>query len=121
MGLSSEQIAELQRDLQTLQRELEQSLADTASAARPVELDQPTMGRLSRMDAIQQQKMLEANRMAMKSRMQLVGAALGRLNEDDYGDCMSCGESIAYSRLKARPESVFCVGCQTLREQKGSR
>ncbi len=121
MGLSEAEIAELEENLERLRRELEHSLAQSAGAARPVELDQPAMGRVSRMDAIQQQKMLEANRMAMKTRLRLIRAALTRLTEGEYGDCMGCGEEMHFSRLKARPESLFCVACQTLREGETTR
>jgi DnaK suppressor protein len=116
MTLTSEQTNELLKDLEDLARELQQSLEGSAQAARPVELDQPAVGRVSRIDAIQQQKMLEANRQAQKARLGLVRAALLRCEEDEYGDCRGCGESIGHKRLKARPESVFCIACQTARE-----
>ena len=116
MALSNEQRSELLKDLENLARELQHSLEGTAEAARPVELDQPAVGRVSRIDAIQQQKMLEANRHAQRARLGLVRTALLRVEEDEYGDCRSCGESVGYKRLKARPESVFCVDCQAARE-----
>ena len=116
MDLSAGQRSELQEDLTRLVEELRQGLEDTAQAARPVELDQPAVGRVSRIDAIQQQKMLEANREAQKARLGLVRAAQMRFDEDEFGECMSCGDGIGFRRLKARPESVFCIDCQTARE-----
>jgi len=116
MALPSVQRSELVKDLEDLARELQESLEGSAQAARPVELDQPAIGRVSRIDAIQQQKMLEANRQAQKMRLGLVRAALLRAEEDEYGDCKRCGESIGFKRLKARPESVFCIDCQAARE-----
>jgi DnaK suppressor protein len=116
--LTNEQLDELKCDLVALASELTAALAGTAEAARPVELDQPAIGRVSRIDAIQQQKMLEANRHAQKARVGLVKNALSRCDEDEYGDCLGCGECVGYPRLKARPESVFCIQCQTAREQR---
>ena len=116
MNLSSDELRELRQDLRALATELERSLEGSALAARPVALDQPAVGRVSRIDAIQQQKMLEANRHSQKTTLGLVRAALRRCDEDEYGDCMGCGEGIGYARLKARPESVFCIECQTARE-----
>ena len=82
-----------------------------------MELDQPTVGRVSRIDAIAQQKMTEANRQAQQGRLQLARAALHRLENNEYGDCMACGEEIDMARLEARPESLFCVPCQQARER----
>jgi len=114
--LSEEQRSELASDLEHLFNELRQSLDGTEDAARPIELDQPAIGRVSRIDAIQQQKMLEANRQVQQARLGLVRLAILRVGEDEYGDCQGCGESIGYQRLKARPESVFCIECQSARE-----
>jgi len=117
MGLSDRESSELRRDLEELIAELQSGLDGTAEAARPVELDQPSMGRVSRIDAIQQQKMLEANRLAQRARLGLARGALRRHDEGEFGDCLGCGEAVGYARLKARPESVFCIECQTAREK----
>ena len=115
--LTGTECDELRRDLQALAVELEDMIEGTRQAARPVELDQPAVGRVSRIDAIQQQKMLEANRNAQRSRIQLVRSALSRFDDGEYGDCPGCGECVGYARLKARPESVFCIDCQSSRER----
>ncbi len=115
--ISEAQLIELRRDLEVLAGELREVLEGTVEAARPVELDQPAVGRVSRIDAIQQQKMLEANRRAQQGRVQLVQSALRRFEEDEYGDCVGCGECVGYARLKARPETLFCIECQTARER----
>jgi len=114
--LSSAQREELRGDLDLLERELREGLEGSAEAARPVELDQPTMGRVSRIDAIAQQKMLEANRQAQRTRLQQARSALRRLEEGEYGDCLSCGCCVGYARLKARPEAFLCIECQSRRE-----
>lgn len=118
VSLSKAQLTELRKNLEDLMPELQAFIAGSADAARPVELDQPAMGRVSRVDAIQQQKMLEANRAAQRSRIELVRAALRRFDEDEYGDCMTCGESIAYARLEITPEAPFCIECQSKRERR---
>lgn len=118
MPFSVAEQAEFRAKLSQLVQSLEQALADSAEAARPVELDQPTVGRVSRIDAIQQQQMLEATRRAMQSRLQLSRGALRRLEEDEFGDCQACGENIGEARLRARPESLYCIECQTAREAR---
>ena len=59
--LTAEQTAELRRDLLALREQIASELESSRDNVRPVELDQP-IGRLSRMDAIQQQKMAQATR-----------------------------------------------------------
>ena len=118
MDLTLAQRDELRSDLEGLVGELEAALEGSAEAARPVELDQPAVGRVSRIDAIQQQKMLEANRHSQRARLQLVRQALRRMDDDEYGECRDCGESVGHARLKARPESLFCLRCQKGRERK---
>jgi len=116
-ALSAEQIDELHRDLLALREDLTHLLALSAEGARPVDLEEP-IGRVSRMDAMQQQSMLQANRNAAQLRLQQVGAALARFREEEYGFCQSCGEDVGYPRLKARPETPFCLACQSQHEQR---
>jgi DnaK suppressor protein len=118
MPLTPEEQRELRRDLVTGASEIDQSLTATQQAAKPVELDQASVGRVSRIDAIQQQKMVEATRRALSARRQQIQAALRRFEEEEYGDCLDCGEAIPFARLKAKPESLFCVRCQENRERR---
>ena len=84
-----------------LQTELRSLIEASAEASRPVDLDEP-IGRLSRMDAIQQQNMTQASRRAAELRLQQVSSALKRLDADEYGDCLLCGEEIGDARLGER-------------------
>ena len=118
MALSPAELDSLRAALEALIEELTRALAETAEAARPVALDQPAIGRVSRIDAIQQQKMTEANRASQRARLQLARAALHRLSEGEYGDCMACGEAIGRERLFARPDSLYCLECQGARERR---
>ena len=83
--------------------------------AKPVELSEP-IGRLTRMDAIQQQMMTKASRETYQRKLRQVKVALEAMERDDYGYCRSCEEPIAFARLKARPETPFCLSCQDARE-----
>lgn len=114
--LSATQIDELRTDLGTLVDELVTMVEQTRSGSKPVDLDEP-IGRLSRMDAMQQQRMTQANRAAAQRRLAHARSALARLDADDYGECQSCGEDVGFKRLKAAPETPFCVECQGRREK----
>ena len=113
--LTDEQRNELWLDLKRLQIELRELESTTREGAQPVDLDEP-IGRLSRMDAMQQQAMTAANRQRNKVRLHLVDAAL-KMDPDEYGICKKCDEDIGYARLKVRPESPFCVTCQNKNER----
>jgi RNA polymerase-binding transcription factor len=89
-------------------RELE---ATSKASSRPVTLDQASVGRLSRMDAMQAQQMaLETSR---RRREELAGVegALRRMEAGEYGNCFICGEEINLRRLAIAPTSTRCVNC----------
>lgn len=76
-----------------------------------VVLDQQSVGRLSRMDAMQSQQMaLESQRRRERLAKQ-VEAALRRMDEDDYGYCQECDEEIAPRRLVFNPITTYCIQC----------
>lgn len=88
------------------------SFADaTNEATQPVILDQASVGRLSRMDAMQAQNM--AQEVARRRALQLIRieGALRRIEADDFGYCYVCGEDIDVRRLKVDPTSTKCVTC----------
>lgn len=114
--LTDEQRSALREELERVRDELESALERSGEAARPVELDQP-IGRVSRIDAIQQQKMVEAGRRGQEARLRLIRAGLARMDAGEYGLCAECEEPIAYRRLLARPESRLCLACQSGRER----
>ncbi len=99
---------------QTLERERADLLAMSAAAAderRPVELDQQRVGRLSRMDALQVQAMAKAVEVRRQGRLQRIEAVLKRLDEDDYGYCVECGEEIPAERMAIDAATTRCVDC----------
>ena len=93
------------------------ALSDGSRDSRaPVELDQQSVGRLSRMDAMQQQSMDLAREERRRQRLAMLAAALRRMEEDEFGYCLSCGDDIAAARLVADPAATLCVACQRARE-----
>ena len=72
------------RDLVRIRGALVAVVGATAEGVKPVDLEEP-IGRISRVDAIQQQKMLAENRQAAQRRRRQVEAALGRIEDGEYG------------------------------------
>jgi DnaK suppressor protein len=110
--LSDGEMEILRGRLVGLVAELEGSLRNSAGAAAPVVLDQSSVGRLSRMDAMQQQAMAKATRQKAQLRLTQCKVALSAFDRDEYGMCRMCEEPIGYARLSAKPEAAFCLECQ---------
>lgn len=88
------------------------SIAETSgAAARPVELDQTSVGRLSRMDAIQSQQMAQETIRRREAQLLRIEGALKRIEDGDFGYCYVCGEEIDPRRLSAEPATTRCVSC----------
>jgi len=115
--LEPEQLEELHRDLLADCARVEQYLALTKEGAQPVDLGTP-IGRLSRMDAMQQQEMTRTSRSTLDTKRLQIEASLEAYRKGEYGHCRSCEEPIGYRRLKARPEAPFCLSCQDDRERR---
>ena len=111
MELTPAQKQDIKSQLEQLVSELEQSIEDVKPSSQPVELDQQAVGRVSRIDAIQQQQLQLASLQRMKQRLGMVKEALERIDSEDFGLCLKCEEPIGIDRLKARPESQACMEC----------
>lgn len=109
--LSSSQLKRLKKLLLERQAELKARDKDGASWRGPVELDQQSVGRLSRMDAMQQQEMAQAEARRRTSDLARIEIALNRVTEGEYGWCAECGEAIAYKRLEIDPAAHLCIAC----------
>lgn len=100
-----------QERLTALRTQLSGEVESAAQWREPVELDQQSVGRLSRMDAMQQQAMADAEARRRKSDIARIDAALKRIEEDEFGWCLTCGEEIARKRLEIDPMATQCISC----------
>lgn len=80
-------------------------------SSKTVALDQNSVGRLSRMDAMQGQAMAQAGAERQKQQLYLLEQALDRVDSGDYGRCLQCDEMIAIARLEIEPTAEFCINC----------
>jgi DnaK suppressor protein len=83
----------------------------TETDRAPVQLDQQSVGRLSRMDAMQGQALSQASDLRRKARIVALDAALRRFDEGEFGYCADCGEPIAMARLKVDLATTLCIAC----------
>jgi DnaK suppressor protein len=100
-------IAMLERRVADLEIQLERLV----SSSSPVSIDL-SIGRLSRIDALQQQQIAGAARRNAEAEKRALRAALRRVQAGTYGECVACGGHIGRNRLAARPATPFCRQCE---------
>jgi DnaK suppressor protein len=91
--------------------EIEREQAAGEADRAPVELDQTSVGRVSRIDAIQGREMALASERRRKSELSKIDAALRPLDAGEYGYCVKCGDEIGDKRLALDPAAAACVKC----------
>ena len=101
----------IRHTLKEEQGTLAEASASTSKDRAPVELDQQSVGRLSRMDAIQVQAMALATESRRQDRLKIIQAALQRLEDGEYGYCLGCDKDIPAKRLAIDPAVTRCVHC----------
>lgn len=105
------ELARFRRMLETRREELVALSEAAADKRKPVELDQQSIGRLSRQDALQQQAMAKAQEARRAGELRKIAAALSRIDDGEFGYCAECGEAIAEKRLEIDPTTVRCLAC----------
>ena len=100
-----------QTTLEARRLEILRLIRNAEESTKPVELDQASIGRLSRIDAMQQQAMALASARRRQQELVRIDSALRRIEDGEYGWCISCGEEIAPRRLELDPAVPTCVRC----------
>ena len=109
--LTSEQQTELEVELKRQLARLEKSMKVTDEAMKTVELDQTAVGRLSRMDSLQNQSLSKGLREREVVRLSQIREAIARIEEGTYGRCTACEGPIPFERLFVFPEAPECAEC----------
>ncbi|WP_423130130.1 TraR/DksA C4-type zinc finger protein [Gaoshiqia sp. Z1-71] len=69
------------------------------------------IGRISRMDAINNKSVFDASMRNLQNRIDQLSQILTVVNDADYGICTRCRQSIPFGRLTLRPEIRLCANC----------
>jgi DnaK suppressor protein len=112
MPLTPEEIEDLRTELERERARLERSAALSQDAAKPVQLDQSAIGRLSRMNEMQNQHLAADLHEREAARLAQIVDALERIASGRYGRCARCERDIPYGRLMVFPEARLCVTCE---------
>ncbi|WP_372611242.1 TraR/DksA family transcriptional regulator [Halomonas sp.] len=101
----------VQEKLTATRAELLEDSESSRDARDTVMLDQTSVGRLSRMDAMQGQAMAKAQEERRQLALRRVSAAFTRIEKGEYGECIDCGDWIARKRLEWDPLALKCIDC----------
>ena len=92
--------------LTAIEEELDNLSEDTEAISPDV-----SIGRLSRLDSMQQQQMALANKRRLEDERNRLYEAQRRITAGTYGHCLLCDQDIAQERLEYQPDAVTCVPC----------
>jgi DnaK suppressor protein len=109
--VSPAQLEELRAELDRQLRKLQRSMRTTTRVMKPVQLDQSSVGRLSRIDNLQTQGLTAGLQAREQAKLGQITEALKRMEAGTYGRCVVCAAPIAFERLLVFPEAPNCVDC----------
>jgi DnaK suppressor protein len=109
--LAESQLSELSAELERQLKKLQRSMRTTNRAMKPVQLDQSSVGRLSRIDNLQTQGLTAGLQAREQAKLGQILEALKRMEAGTYGTCVICGEPVAFERLMVFPEAPNCAAC----------
>jgi len=84
-------------------------LEELKELTKPIEPD-CAIGRVSRMDAINNKSINEAALRKSQDKLKRIDISLEHMVDDDFGNCIECGDTIPIQRLLIMPGSL-CVKC----------
>ncbi len=91
-------------------RQTEKEIAQLEEATQPIGPEN-AIGRVSRMDAINNKSVAEASLRSSKRKLNNLRLALNKIDSPDFGICSRCKKPISPARLMYMPQSSRCVNC----------
>ena len=112
--LSKVERDEIKTKIQDLIKKSEQDIIEIEKMTQPVKPD-VSLGRISRMDAINNKSVMEAALRNKKNKLAKLKVSLSKIDNPDFGTCISCGNTIQTARMIFMPESSECIRCASRR------
>jgi DnaK suppressor protein len=104
------QLKEIQQKLLSELETTQLKVDEYTELCKPI-APENAIGRISRMDAINNKSVVEAVLRETKNKMQQLQVMQNKINDADFGTCIKCEQIIPFGRLLIRPHSKFCVNC----------
>ncbi len=108
--MTQEELKILKRDIKRLITTLQSELIELEKSAAPI-APENSIGRISRMDAINNKGVLDASIRNRKKKLSKLQLALSKVNSPGFGQCVNCKNQINPKRLMLLPESDRCIRC----------
>lgn len=88
----------------------EKLISDYQELTKPIAPDS-AIGRVSRMDAINNKSVNEASLRQAESKLVNLKRVLSNYGKPEFGICLKCKAQIPVGRMLLRPESLYCIKC----------
>ena len=108
--MNKEQKNQIEEKLNNEVEETKTKIAKYKELSQPI-APENSIGRVSRMDAINNKSVVESALRVAIEKMQQLKAIQNKVNDIDFGICNKCKQGIPFGRLMIQPHSKFCVIC----------
>lgn len=114
--MNAEQLQEFREQLEQQRQELLEKILDT--------LDDVELSQDARADEVDLANVLAEQNFNLRLRgrerklIDKINHAIQRIEANEFGECVSCGEDIALKRLRARPVTTMCIDCKEEEERR---
>lgn len=108
--MNSQERQDLKRNIEEAIGAQQTLIASLSETSKPVAPDN-AIGRLSRMEALNDRAVSEASLNATRHKLSRLETALGKVDQPDFGICVSCDKPIPPGRILLMPEATRCVPC----------
>ena len=108
--MENEQKEKFQQHIIDKIQSLRKDIVTFKELTRPIAPDN-AIGRLSRMDAINNRSINQAALNSSRLKLSMLNKAMGRINDLEFGICADCGKPIPAGRIMIMPETNLCVHC----------
>ena len=108
--LSEKERKEIEEKIHSEMKKIREKILEYKELTKPIPPEN-AIGRVSRMDAINNKSVNEAALRQAEKKLQNMELALVKINEEHFGLCTTCGNNIPIGRIMLMPGSVKCVNC----------
>lgn len=108
--MDTKQRAELKEKILLAMQETKKRILQLEDATQPV-APENSIGRVSRMDAINNKSVAEATLRTARKKLSNLEIAINRVDDPDFGYCSRCKKPIQIARLMFMPQSTRCIRC----------
>ncbi len=109
-SMNDQERADLRQKIEEKIVQAEKEIAHLEANTQPISPEN-SLGRVSRMDAINNKGVAEAALRSSKKKLGKLKVALTKIDQAGFGMCKNCKKPIPAPRLMYMPESTTCVRC----------